>query len=85
MPYSCGLFITIGSIGLPWVLLMACPVFPGLIAGWFLCCAAAQAGFAAPYWAPMSLPMPMPAAACWLPGAAAAAWGWGCGGALGLL
>ena len=73
-----------GAAGLTCVLPMGCAVLPGLIAGWFLCCAAAQAGLAAPYCAPMSLPMPMPAA-CWLPGAADAAWGWGwgCGGAPG--
>lgn len=84
-----------GSIGLPWDLPMVGPGVPGLIAGWLLCCAAAQAGLAAAYWAPMSLPKPMPAAACWppaaAPAAAAAAWDWGCdgggggGGALGLL
>lgn len=80
-----------GSIGLPWDLPMVGPGVPGLIAGWLLCCAAAQAGLAAAYWAPMSLPKPMPAAACWPPAAApaAAAWDWGCdgggGGALGLL
>lgn len=97
MPYSWGLFITMGSIGLPWDLPMVGPGVPGLIAGWLLCCAAAQAGLAAAYWAPMSLPKPMPAAACWPPAAApaaaaaAAAWDWGCdgggggGGALGLL
>lgn len=77
--------------GVTWDLPMVGPGVPGLIAGWLLCCAAAQAGLAAAYWAPMSLPKPMPAAACWPPAAApAAAWDWGCdggggGGALGLL
>lgn len=78
MPYNWGLFITMGSIGLPCGLPMPGPGAPGLMAGWLLCCAAAQAGPAAAYGAPMSLPKPMPAACG--PPAAAGAGGWGCAG-----
>lgn len=81
-----------GSIGLPCERPRAGPGVPGLIAGWLLCCAAAQAGLAAPYGAPRSLPpkpMAAAAAACGPPAAPAApaAWDGGCdggGGAPGL-
>lgn len=54
--------MVIGSIVATWALLL--PLFPGLIAGWFLCCAAQLWLAAGLYGELMSLPKPIPDCCC---------------------